>query len=77
MIPLILIVFHMHENEEKWLEQIPKWLKITKCAYWISLKGQPDTNNKNTISIKIPSENILTKDSLREIMRRVSKQEAL
>lgn len=77
MIPLILIVFHMHEDEEMWLEQTPDWLKITKCAYWISLEGLPDTNNQNTISIKIPSENILTKDTLREIMRRVSKQEAL
>lgn len=67
----------MHEDEEMWLEQTPDWLKITKCAYWISLKGLPDTNNQNTISIKIPSENILTKDTLREIMRRVSKQEAL
>ena len=51
MIPLILVVFQMHNDENLWIEQTSDWLKITKCAYWISLKGQPDTNNTSTINI--------------------------
>lgn len=77
MIPLILVVFQMHNDENLWIEQTSDWLKITKCAYWISLKGQPDTNNTSTINIEIPAENILTKESLKGIMLRISKQEAL
>ena len=77
MNPLILVVFHMYEDEEKWLEQTSEWLKITKCAYWVSLKGLPDTANKYTINVDIPSANLLTKESLREIMLKTSKQEAL
>jgi len=77
MIPLILVVVQMYSDENLWVEQTSDWLKITKCAYWISLKGQPDTNNTSTINIEIPAQNLLTKDSLKGIMSRISKQEAL
>ena len=77
MIPQILVVFHMHRDEQLWLEHTPEWLKITKCAYWISLKGNEDTNNEHTINITIPSDHILTKESLWEIMTKISKQQAL
>lgn len=76
-IPLILIVFHMYENENSWIEQTADWLKITKCAYWISLKNAQATENKTSITIKIPGENLLTKESLFEIMRKVSMEEEL
>ena len=75
--PIILVVFHMHDDENLWIEHTKDWLKITKCAYWISLKGEADTDNTSTISIKIPSTNILTKDSLKEIMAKISKGEQL
>lgn len=77
MVPLILIVFHMQEDENLWLEQTNDWLKITKCAYWISLKGWGPTTNTSTITINIPSSNVLTKDSLHDIMEKVSKQQPL
>lgn len=73
MLPLILVVFHMPNDENLWLEQTIDWLKIKKCAYWISLKGKPDTNNEGTITVHIPSGNLLTKDSLKEIMVKLSK----
>lgn len=77
MIPLILVVFQMYNDENLWIEQTSDWLKITKCAYWICLKGHPDTTNTSTVSIDIPAQNLLTKDSLKRIMLRISKQEAL
>jgi hypothetical protein len=77
MIPLILVVFHMPCEEAQWIEQTTDWLKIKKCAYWISLKGKPDTDNTDKISIRIPAENLLTKDSLKEIMCKASKMEDL
>lgn len=77
MIPLILVVLHMHRDESLWLEHTKDWLKITKCAYWISLKGREEIENKSTININIPSENILTKETLMDIMIKISKQESL
>lgn len=77
MIPLILVVFYMPNDEAQWIEQTVDWMKIKKCAYWISLKGQADTDNKEKISIHIPAANLLTKDSLKEIMVKISKQQTL
>ena len=77
MIPQILTVFHMHEDEDLWLEHTSDWLKITKCAYWINLCGCQSTQNKNTINITIPAHNLLNHRSLFEIMNRVSKQEPI
>lgn len=67
----------MHRDESLWLEHTTDWLKITKCAYWISLKGLEDTENEYTININIPSDYILTKESLKDIMLKISKQESL
>lgn len=77
MIPLILVVFQMHNDENLWIEQTSDWLKITKCAYWICLKGGADTTNTSTVNINIPAQNLLTKESLKSIMLRISKQEVL
>lgn len=77
MVPLILVVFHMPHEEAHWIEQTSDYLKIKKCAYWISLKGRPDTDNTEKISIRIPAKNILTQDSLKDIMYKLSKTEEL
>lgn len=77
MIPLILVVFHMPTDEEEWIEQTTDWLKIKKCAYWISLKGRKNTANQKSITINIPADHRLTKDSLESIMIKISKQEEL
>ena len=75
--PQILVVFHMHRDETLWLERSTDWLKITKCAYWICLQGYEDTTNTNTISVTIPSDHVLTKEALWDIMIRISKQQPL
>ena len=77
MVPQILVVFHMHRDETLWLEHCTDWLKITKCAYWICLQGYEDTTNTNTISVTIPSDHVLTKEALWDIMIRISKQQPL
>jgi hypothetical protein len=41
------------------------------------LKNAQATENKTSITIKIPGENLLTKESLFEIMRKVSMEEEL
>ena len=75
--PLILIVFQMPEDQDQWIEQNIDWLKIKKCAYWISLKGKPETTNTSTISIDIPKENVLTKDELKSIMVKIANRKSL
>lgn len=75
--PLILVVFHMHQDESTWLYHTMDWLKITKCAYWISLRGESPTKNKNKIRIKIPAKNVLNAQSLWGIMLNISNDQPL
>lgn len=77
MTPMILVVFSMHQDRGLWVQHTNDYLKITKRAYWISLRGRADTQNAGTINITIPATNILTQDSLREIMLKISKGEEL
>lgn len=74
-IPLILVVLYMHNDENLWIEHNIDFLKITRCAYWISLRGWKPTKLRERISITIPAENLLTKESLKEIMIKVAKGE--
>jgi hypothetical protein len=62
----------MPEDENLWLEHSVDWLKIKKCAYWISLKGKPATINTSTITITIPAANILNQHSLKDIMVKIA-----
>ena len=65
----------MHNDENLWIEHNIDFLKITRCAYWISLRGWKPTKLRERISITIPAENLLTKESLKEIMIKVAKGE--
>lgn len=75
--PLILVVLYMHDDEDLWIENNIDFLKITRCAYWISLRGSEPTKKKERIKITIPAENRLTKESLKELMIKVAKGEIL
>lgn len=77
IIPLILVVFQMPNDQNQWIEQNVDWLKIKKCAYWISLKGESDTDNTSTISITIPASNLLTKDVLKDLMVKIANGRSL
>lgn len=67
----------MNRQENLWLEQNTDGLIITKCAYWVSLKGQEPTDNRASIRIVIPGDNVLTPEALNEIMVKISKQQEL
>lgn len=75
--PFILVVFLMPDDETQWLEHTIDWLKIKKCAYWISLRGKSATTNTSSVTIKIPPTNILTKDTLRDLMVKIANDRSL
>ena len=42
---------------------------------WVSLKGKEQSNNKKSITIEIPKNNILTKAKLLEIMQKIAEED--
>lgn len=62
IMPRILIVMilpdkHLEDEEEcpeRWINQTNERLLLQKCAYWINLKGMPDSANGTNVTVKIP-----------------------
>lgn len=70
--PIILCLLILPQDKTAWVTQTPDELILRHCMYWISLKGYPDTQNEDTISIKIPKTNILNKESLCNILNQIA-----
>jgi hypothetical protein len=75
--PRILIVLCMPGGQEDWIKHTPEELALRKCAYWISLKGQPETKNTETINVSIPVTNAFSPAALNELMQKAARREDL
>jgi hypothetical protein len=68
MEPRILVVVHVPEQANYWLVHLNESLALYHCAYWMCLRGMPETANTETVTVKIPIQNRFTVDELRRIM---------
>jgi Domain of unknown function (DUF4365) len=77
LIPRLLVVVVVPENPEQWLTQSPTELCLHHCAYWISLRGEPETENKTTVTVYIPLDNIFSTNTLTQLMSQIATQGTL
>lgn len=75
--PRILIVYSVPREEDLWLAVKTEETSFRKCAWWCSLKGHPEVDNKERIVVDIPLSQQLTPEKLIEMMRRVKEGVAL
>lgn len=71
MLPNILILFVLPQDEDTWVSVDKNKLMIRQCAWWCSLEGLPATDNKTAKRIRIPINQIFSPDALVEIMNKV------
>lgn len=62
--PSVLILFIMPDDEDQWLVQSDDELCIRKCAYWVSLMGEPRSSNRSTKTVEVPVANIFSPSGL-------------
>lgn len=77
MAPIILIVYSMPEQKDEWLNIDGEKTVLKKCAWWCSLRGRDDTDNEYKIRIKIPESQVLTPQTLKELIDRVGEGELI
>jgi hypothetical protein len=70
MIPRILVVLDLPANEMDWLNVHPDQLIMRRCAYWASLVGLEETENKESVTVSIEKNNRFDVDALRALMER-------
>ncbi len=75
--PRLLVLVLVPPDIGNWLELTPDQLVLRRCAYWVSLAGQPATNNENTVRVSVPRVNLLNVASLESLMQRANDQEPL
>lgn len=76
-VPLLLAVFVMPEEEAHWLTHTEDALMTRRCMYWCNLKGFAASPNITTQTISVSRRNMLTPDSLRQLLVKVSRQEEI
>jgi len=77
IMPMILILYVMPREETEWLQISPNETVLKRCAWWCSLQGLPDTSNTDRIRISIPIHQILTPETLRELLDKTRRGETL
>jgi hypothetical protein len=70
MVPRILVVLDLPTNETDWLDVTPDELIMRKCAYWTSLLGARETDNKETVTISIQHANRFDVEGLKTLMQK-------
>jgi hypothetical protein len=71
--PRYLVIVCIPKNENDWVNVRESDLILRYSAYWFSLRYAPDTNNSSSVTIKIPKNQKLNKESFKMLMDNASK----
>ena len=66
-VPRVLILFILPDDYAEWLVQNEDELCLRKCAYWISLMGQPRSQKTASVRVFVPLANMFNYDGLQDI----------
>jgi hypothetical protein len=53
-VPRILVIVAVPEVVEDWIEHGSDHMMLRHSAWWLSLRGLPDTQNTSTVRVRIP-----------------------
>ena len=70
-----LFLFILPEDEQNWVSHSIEELVVRKCMYWADLTDLPDSDNKNTVSVQIPKDNIVSPDSLDKLLSQIAEEQ--
>lgn len=73
--PIILGLLVLPENEKDWVKWSEKELLINGCMYWADFSNELPSENKNSITVNIDKNNLINKDTLLEILKKIAKEE--
>lgn len=77
VLPRLLVVLVLPQSQVDWLIHHPDELILKKCAYYVNLKGLPESMNAGHETVYLPITNMLTPAALKDLMIKASKLEDL
>lgn len=75
--PRILVVLYLPPEEVDWLSHSEEYLVSRRCAYWVSLRNAPESQNAEYQTVYVPRNQVLSISSLTELMTRFSRREEI
>jgi hypothetical protein len=73
----ILVLLVLPQDEAEWVTTSEEALVLRRCAYWLSLRGEPPATTKKTTRLMIPRSSLFSVQGLQAIMERLRKGEPL
>jgi hypothetical protein len=70
----ILMVLFLPEKHADWLSHSENELILKRCAFWMSLRNAPASDNRSGQTVKIPKDQILNSDNLKKLIERLAIQ---
>ena len=71
--PRLLVVLHLPRNESCWVTVTARKLVLRRCAYWLNLRRCKESQNKATITVGIPEQNLFDVKNLISLMEQSRK----
>ena len=70
---LVLVVLFLPLDPEHWLVHSADGLFARRCAYWVGLRGAPESPNRASRTVYVPSGNQFSVEALRTVLTRASR----
>lgn len=64
----LLVVLDLPKEEKQWMTISQDELILRHRAYWLNLRGEEETANQSSVTVRIPEENLFNVESLRALM---------
>lgn len=72
---ILVVLFLPGTNERDWITQSHDALSLHRCAYWVSLRGAPESTNKSGQTVYLPCSQRFDVDGLQDLFAMISRQE--
>ena len=66
--PRLLVVLDLPRDEGQWMTITSEELVMRRRAYWLNLSGVDETENQETVTVRIPVQNVFDVDNLQALM---------
>jgi len=70
--PRLLVLVVVPPDPLAWLTASPEALVLRHCAYWVSLRGLPATDNETSVTVQVPRANLFDVSALTGLMQLIN-----
>jgi hypothetical protein len=67
--PRLLVLVVVPPDPLSWLTASPEALVLRHCAYWVSLRGLPATDNETSVTVQVPRANLFDVSAVMGLMQ--------